>query len=393
MAGSSEFKWAKSLHSSCKIKQSSVPVIVYEAGRPRDRKVTIQNLSSNAFLFYIPSAALRRKVLQHELWRVGDSPFFVTEWKASFSLDSPSLHRAPIWAKIHNLVTDEGMSFIAKPLGVVVDVKPFLSFNSTEIKVIADLTQKLPDSMEIEREDGEVVILSISYPWLPPFCSICEEIGHKEALCPKGADVRIGKVKESLKNASVSTQCWVKKSQSPNVPAVPTSKEDVSLDGSVLKAQDGVQSVVVQSGDSVQDGQSAADQSVDYTQDTQMVVVQSGAPVQDVQSVVVQSGDPKQDSQLVVYQSGGSVQEVKSVVVQSSVPKQDSQLVVVQSGNSVKDVQSVVVQSGGSVQDVGFATPMDPVGEASTAYVNVVKEASSKPLSSAPTVRLGSDST
>lgn len=41
----------------------------------KDRRVTIHNLTANAFLFHIPSASLRRRVLQHELWRVGDSPF------------------------------------------------------------------------------------------------------------------------------------------------------------------------------------------------------------------------------------------------------------------------------------------------------------------------------
>lgn len=44
----------------------------------RDRRVTIHNLTRNTFLFHIPSVALRQRILQHELWRVGDSPFFVT---------------------------------------------------------------------------------------------------------------------------------------------------------------------------------------------------------------------------------------------------------------------------------------------------------------------------
>ncbi|CAA7029176.1 unnamed protein product [Microthlaspi erraticum] len=119
-------------------------------------KSTIHNLSSNAFLFHIPSGSLRKKVLQHELWRVGDSPFFVTEWKASFSLDPPSLQKAPIRVTIKNipfdLVTDIGMGFIAKPLGKVVDAKPFTSVNSAEIKVVVNFTKTLPTTMEIERE-------------------------------------------------------------------------------------------------------------------------------------------------------------------------------------------------------------------------------------------------
>lgn len=155
----------------------------------KDKRVTIHNLTRNAFLFHIPSVSLRQKILQHELWRVGDAPFFVTEWKASFSLDPPSLQRAPIWAKINqilfDLVTNEGLSFISKPLGEIVDEKPFISINSAEVKVIVNLTKPLPTELEIERDDGVVVSLSVTYPWLPPLCSICNEIGHSASLCPK----------------------------------------------------------------------------------------------------------------------------------------------------------------------------------------------------------------
>lgn len=119
---------------------------------------------------------------------MGDSPFFVTEWKASFSTDPPSLNRAPVWATLSqipfDLITDEGLCIISKPLGVIVDAKPFSSISSVEIKVIVDLTKKLPSSVEIEMENGSVDTLTVIYPWLPPLCSSCGEFGHKVSLCP-----------------------------------------------------------------------------------------------------------------------------------------------------------------------------------------------------------------
>ncbi|WZZ39974.1 hypothetical protein YC2023_036233 [Brassica napus] len=152
----------------------------------KDRRVTIHNLSKNAFLFYIPSVSLRQRILQHELWRVGDSPFFVTEWKASFSIDPPSLQRAPIWATLDkvsfDLLTDEGLEIISKPLGKIVDAKPFSSVSSVDVKVIVDLTIKLPTIVEIERENILVDVLEVTYPWLPPLCPVCNEIGHKANL-------------------------------------------------------------------------------------------------------------------------------------------------------------------------------------------------------------------
>ncbi|VVA98519.1 unnamed protein product [Arabis nemorensis] len=201
---STGFNWTENINPSFRIPDSTVPVTVSPDGRPRvkvpnvvfergakihsdyivgifygnapsygkvwgvlnflwgkDKKVTVHSLTSNAFLFHISSAALHRRVLQHELWRVGDSPFFVTEWKASYSLNPPSLERAPIWATTQyipfDLVTEEGMSYIAKPLGKVVDAKPFTSINSAQIKVIMDLSKPLPKELEIEREDDGVV--------------------------------------------------------------------------------------------------------------------------------------------------------------------------------------------------------------------------------------------
>ncbi|CAH2060104.1 unnamed protein product, partial [Thlaspi arvense] len=54
-------------------------------------------------------------------------------------MNPPSLKRAPIWATIQGipfeLITPEGLSFICRPLGKAVDLKPFKSINSAEVKV------------------------------------------------------------------------------------------------------------------------------------------------------------------------------------------------------------------------------------------------------------------
>lgn len=146
----------------------------------KDKHVTVHHLAKNAYIFHIPSPSLRRRILQHELWHVGDSPFFVIEWKSVFSLNPPSLDRAPVWAKINgipfDLITDEGLSVIFSPLGRVVDAKPFTSISSSEVKVIVDLTKRLPPELELECEDGRILMLSVTYPWLPPLCRIYNEI-------------------------------------------------------------------------------------------------------------------------------------------------------------------------------------------------------------------------
>ncbi|KAJ0262185.1 hypothetical protein HA466_0051620 [Hirschfeldia incana] len=227
----SDYNWASHLNSASKFPPSSATVSTSAEGKPRvkipngvfergakihndfivgifygkapsygkiwavlnylwgkDKRVTIHHLANNAYIFYIPSPSLRKRILQHELWRVGDSPFFVTEWKAEFSINPPSLDKAPVWAKIQgipfDLITYEGLSSICSPLGRVVDAKPFTSISSAEVKVIADLTKPLPAEIELECDDGKILILQLTYPWLPPLCPVCSEIGHKAAFCP-----------------------------------------------------------------------------------------------------------------------------------------------------------------------------------------------------------------
>ncbi|WZY69933.1 hypothetical protein YC2023_002173 [Brassica napus] len=268
------FNWAKNLDSAARFPVANAPVSTSAEGRPRvrisngvfergakihsdyivgifygkapsygkiwgvlnylwgkDRRVTINHLSKNAYLFYIPSPVLRNRILQHELWRVGDSPFFVTKWKSEFCTNPPSLDKAPVWATINNvpfdLITPEGLSNVCVPLGKVVDSKPFTSISSAEVKVIVDLTKPLPAEIELECEDGSILLLNVIYPWLPPLCSLCGERGHKESLCPAAPH----RAKNQDKHRPSS-----KKSQKPNSPApnqewrqIPPSSKSVAV--------------------------------------------------------------------------------------------------------------------------------------------------------------------
>lgn len=87
-------------------------------------------------------------------------------------MNPPSLDKAPVWITLHNLsfdlITPEGLSSVCYPLGRVVDSKPFTSVTSADVKVIVDLTKPLPPEVEVECDDGNVLLISITYPWLPP---------------------------------------------------------------------------------------------------------------------------------------------------------------------------------------------------------------------------------
>ncbi|CAN6919485.1 unnamed protein product, partial [Brassica oleracea] len=53
-----------------------------------------------------------------------------------------------------------------------------VSLTVFHVKVEVDLTLPLPPVVEFERESGEVVEVQVHYPWVPPTCAHCHELGH-----------------------------------------------------------------------------------------------------------------------------------------------------------------------------------------------------------------------
>lgn len=51
------------------------------------------------------------------------------------------------------------------------------------IMVEVDLTKPLSNQISFKGRNGSDVLVSISYPWLPPRCSACKKWGHKEKDC------------------------------------------------------------------------------------------------------------------------------------------------------------------------------------------------------------------
>lgn len=58
-----------------------------------------------------------------------------------------------------------------------------VSLTLSHVKVEVDLTKPLPSVVEFQRQSGEVVGVQVDYPWLPPTCSHCKELGHVIRNC------------------------------------------------------------------------------------------------------------------------------------------------------------------------------------------------------------------
>ncbi|KAF3606689.1 hypothetical protein DY000_02050075 [Brassica cretica] len=137
------------------------------------------NPHTRSMLVRIPSDYLRQKILEKRVWYVGDST------------TSPPLESVQIWAHLKGIPLDlrhsEGYNLIARLVGEPKETDDFtlnlVSLTMSHVKVDVDLTKPLPSVVEYTRQSGEVVEVSVSYPWVPPTCSHCNELGHITKNC------------------------------------------------------------------------------------------------------------------------------------------------------------------------------------------------------------------
>lgn len=99
----------------------------------------------------------------------------------------------PLWAHVtgilFDLMTQEGLCFIGDALGIPKETddytKNLTSISLAHIIFVVYLSKPLHDSIELERENGEVITCGVTYPWIPPSCSHCKKMGHIIRHCPK----------------------------------------------------------------------------------------------------------------------------------------------------------------------------------------------------------------
>lgn len=149
------------------------------------------NLLNNSAIVRIQSEYLRQKILDKNVWYVGDTMFHTALWSSDHSRTATPLKAIKIWAHLTGVPLDlrheEGLSLVAGLVGEPKETDDFtknlVSLTLSHVKVEVDLTQPLPSVVEFERQSGEVVEVLVSYPWVPPTCTHCHELGHIMRNC------------------------------------------------------------------------------------------------------------------------------------------------------------------------------------------------------------------
>lgn len=171
--------------------QNTIFNIVNGIWSKRFRDISVSKMEGNSFMFRIPNAATRYKVIQQKLCQIGGRTMFVDKWEPSVVPLEPELSSAPIWLELRKVpfqfFNEEGLERIA---GLVGDPK-FLhhsTANKTDLEVakvwtIIDPRKPLPEAVNIQFESGEICRILVSSPWMQPICEHCKEVGHSINRC------------------------------------------------------------------------------------------------------------------------------------------------------------------------------------------------------------------
>ncbi|KAG5394093.1 hypothetical protein IGI04_024056 [Brassica rapa subsp. trilocularis] len=158
----------------------------------KGRRLEIHNSPlQRSAIVRIQSEFLREKILDKNIWYIGDSMFHTAQWSSEHSSSTPPLSAIKIWSHLTGVPLDlryqQGLSLVAGLIGDPKETDDFtlnlVSLTLSHVKVEVDLTKPLPTVVEFERQSGEVVEVKVDYPWLPPTCSHCHELGHVIRNC------------------------------------------------------------------------------------------------------------------------------------------------------------------------------------------------------------------
>ncbi|CAA7058156.1 unnamed protein product [Microthlaspi erraticum] len=122
------------------------------------RDITLSKMEGFLFLFRIPNAATRSRVLEQRLWQIEGQTMFVGKWEPGVIPVKPELTSAPIWLELREVpfrcFNDEALERIASAVGEPKCLHPSTA-NKTNLEVakvftLIDPRKPLPEAVNVK---------------------------------------------------------------------------------------------------------------------------------------------------------------------------------------------------------------------------------------------------
>ncbi|RID44016.1 hypothetical protein BRARA_I00842 [Brassica rapa] len=156
------------------------------------RDISVSKMEGHAFLFRVPCPHARRRILRQCLWQIDGQTMFVAKWAPGVQAEKPELTTVPVWLDFTGVPLQffnrDALKEIAGLVGHPICLHPSTE-NLTNIEVakvytVIDPRKPLPEAVNAQFENGEVVRIQVSSPWLPSLCGHCLKVGHTVSKCP-----------------------------------------------------------------------------------------------------------------------------------------------------------------------------------------------------------------
>ena len=154
-------------------------------------KIDVQFLEKNTVLFRIENPQMRTRVINRRYWHIAEVPLVVNEWSPETALNPPDLSAMPIWIDLKGvpsmMFSHKALKCLSRAAGNFVKLHPNTEkcthLDVARILVEVNMHKPLVEKISFLDKDGVNVMIDVSYPWLPPKCSVCSAWGHKGTSC------------------------------------------------------------------------------------------------------------------------------------------------------------------------------------------------------------------
>lgn len=201
-------------------------------------KIDVQFTEKNTVLFRIDNNQMRTRVLQRKYWHIADVPLVVNVWSPESALNPPDLTSIPLWVDLRGVPNDiyshKGLKCVTKAVGKFVKLHPntegCIRLDVARVLAEVNLHESLVEKITFKDKEGIEREIAVSFPWLPPRCTVCRRWGHKGQDC-SGKDIILLKKAvggENTKSVGVPSDI-VKESGNEDLEAItpiPTRAED-----------------------------------------------------------------------------------------------------------------------------------------------------------------------
>ncbi|WZZ27081.1 hypothetical protein YC2023_010482 [Brassica napus] len=168
-------------------------------------KIDVQFIAKDTVLFRIENEALRHRVIKRRYWHISDVPLVLHEWSPETAAEPPDLSAMPLWVDLKSapshFFSQVGLKALSKPMGNFVKLHPQTEkctrLDMARVLIEVNLHKPLIEVIKFADQDGNQVMVSVAYPWLPSRCSICSKWGHKAKECVSKKVVILNKEEDS----------------------------------------------------------------------------------------------------------------------------------------------------------------------------------------------------